>query len=119
MRAIKIPRTVMLKMTENNEEKDVEYSFLQFLKNNILLKDEFGVDFETLDEVAKLIRKLEIRAPGLTVELSDQLYEKIAKLLLTPSIPWKVELALQVIDFFRAVAYATSQQDNLPKDIAS
>lgn len=104
MKTIKVPQNLQLELNTKDGTQVINYSFKDFLLTNVLLKDEFGVSFELLEQTESVMKQL----GSDVIEVSDQYYEVLRDVVLTPKIPWKVHLGVQILPFLRAIKDASS-----------
>lgn len=104
MKTIKVPQNLPLELNTKDGPQVINYSFKDFMVTNVLLKDEFGESFDLLEETESVMKQL----GSDVIEVSDQYYEVLRSVALTPKIPWKVNLGVQILPFLRAIKDASS-----------
>lgn len=111
MRYIQIPAPIEIvgRDAEGNDTEPVELSFDRWLINNPLLDPEWGKDTRSLFMAHDIKHKVK-RLDGDVLELSDAEWSKLKAVVEKPTNGLNTFLALQIVDFMRAVIDATDKE---------
>lgn len=113
MKVITIPENIKINTKVNDEIKEIDFSFAEYMINNPLANNVFGTNLDMLEKCQAIIEDLieQNRYVGETevkIAIDDDIWEIINKLVNYPTQAYEPKLALQLLPFFRAIRDAKS-----------